>query len=281
MTLLQTPHSISLPCRPRLQWIGQGDPAGLPVLLLHGYGDTCRSFEPLLAAMPPTLRVLALTQRGHGDAEPGVELTLDALADDAAAFLAALGHDAALVVGHSMGSSVAQRLALRHPRRVRGLVLIGGFASLRGNPTVPGFLQDLARLTDPVDRDFVTSFQASMLASPMAEDAFAVLVDESCKMRADAWRGVFRCMLEDDHAEDELRRIEAPTLLVWGDRDAYISRRDQQVLQEGLPNARLVVHAGRGHSPHWEAPAAVAAEIAAFADWLLRRAGGAGASGSA
>jgi len=258
--------SIALPSGPRLQFLAQGAPDGFPVLLLHGYGDTCRSFGPMLARLPGNVRALAPTQRGHGEGENDATCTLDGMAADAAAFLDAMGSASALVVGHSLGGSVALRLALRHPARVRGLVLVGGFASLRDNPTVPAFRARLESLVDPVDRGFVTSFRASMVASPVDDGLFAMLVEESCKMPADRWRAFFRCMVEEGHRPDDLRRIGAPTLLVWGDRDAYIGRHDQQVLLQALPNARLVVHHGRGHCPHWEDPPAVAAEITAFGE---------------
>jgi pimeloyl-ACP methyl ester carboxylesterase len=266
--LRHPPRPISLPGRVRLEYLAQGDLSGTPVVLLHGYGDTCRSFEPLLAALPRSLRVLALTQRGHGDAEACSIYTIGAMATDVVAFLDAMGLERAVLVGHSMGSSVAQRVAIRAGHRVLGLALLGGFASVRGNPCVADLQREVAGLADPVDRGFVTMFQASMLASPLPDDYFAMLVDESCKMAARAWREVFRGIVEGEHDARVLRGITAPTLLVWGDRDAYVSRRDQQVLQEAITGARLVVHAGRGHCPHWEDPAAVAAELTAFAESL-------------
>ena len=70
-------------------------------------------------------------------------------------------------------------------------------------------------------------------------------------------------MMEADLAAD-LRRITAPTLLLWGDRDAIIPATEQDLLAASIPDAQLVVLAGTGHAPHWEEPARVAAEIVAF-----------------
>ena len=61
-------HSVELPTGVTLQYVEQGDPAGIPVLLLHGATDSWRSFEPVLPHLPSSIRAFALTQRGHGDA---------------------------------------------------------------------------------------------------------------------------------------------------------------------------------------------------------------------
>jgi pimeloyl-ACP methyl ester carboxylesterase len=58
--------------------------------------------------------------------------------------------------------------------------------------------------------------------------------------------------------------VKAPTLLIWGDQDAMLLRPEQDALLAKLPNARLVVFEGYGHTPHWEAPARVAKEILSF-----------------
>ena len=60
--------SVELPGRVRLEYVEQGDPAGVPVLMLHGVTDSWRSFEPLLPHLPASLHAFALSQRGHGDA---------------------------------------------------------------------------------------------------------------------------------------------------------------------------------------------------------------------
>jgi pimeloyl-ACP methyl ester carboxylesterase len=66
-----------------------------------------------------------------------------------------------------------------------------------------------------------------------------------------------------DDAET-IRGIAAPTLLVWGDRDSYFLRPEQERLLAAIPDSRLVVVPGAGHATHWERPSDVAAEIAAF-----------------
>src|SRR5262245_26161220 len=109
-------RSIQLHGGPRLSYIEQGDPSGWPVVLLHGVSDSCRSFARLLPHLPPFLRVYAISQRGHGDSErPPAGYGPHGLAADLAAFMELVGAAPAFVVGHSMGSSVAECFALDYP----------------------------------------------------------------------------------------------------------------------------------------------------------------------
>ena len=112
----------------RLAYVEQGDTNGVPVILLHGYTDSWRSYERVLPHLPQSVRVLAVTQRGHGDSgKPDGEYESRVFARDVANFMDTLGIERAVIVGHSMGATVAQRFAVEYPRRVRALVLEGAF----------------------------------------------------------------------------------------------------------------------------------------------------------
>src|SRR3712207_1313748 len=131
---------VELPNRVKLQYVEQGDPSGIPVLLLHGVTDSWRSFEPVLPHLPDSIHAFALTQRGHGDADrPATGYLPGDFAADVAAFMDALDIDAAVIAGSSLGSTVAQRFALDYPQRVLGLVLMGSFVAYRNNPAVVDF----------------------------------------------------------------------------------------------------------------------------------------------
>jgi pimeloyl-ACP methyl ester carboxylesterase len=262
-------RSIELPGRVRLPCAEQGDPAGVPVLLLHGVTDSWRSFEPVLPHLPASLHAFALTQRGHGDAErPAAGYRTRDFAGDIAAFADALGLERLVVVGHSMGSTNAQRFAIDHPGRVLGLVLAGSFASYRRNPVVVEFWESaVSRLTDPIDPAFVRQFQESTLARPVPLAFLDMVVHESLKVPARVWRAGFEGFLEDDVAGD-LGRIRAPTLIAWGARDAFCSRRDQDELLAAIPGSRLLVYDNAGHALHWEEPARFAADLVAFVESL-------------
>lgn len=254
----------------RLPYLESGDEDGLPLLLLHGYSDSMRSFDLLRPHLPPGLRAIALSQRGHGDADrPDAPYVPETYAADAIALLDALGVEQAVVLGHSMGSQTALRLALDHPERVLGVILIGGFSTIRGNPVVEELWDAVSALSDPVSPEFVDEFQRSTVARPVPEDFMALVVQESLKLPARVWKAVCRGQMDTDLLP-ELGWVSAPTLLLWGDRDAIIPRSMQDALAAAIPRVRLTILSGTGHAPHWEEPRRVAEEIEAFALRVVR-----------
>ena len=259
-----TIDSVTLSTGVRLPYVEQGDPAGVPVLLLHGYSDSWRSFEALLAQLPSSVRAIAVTQRGHGDADrPAGGYRPDDFVSDAAAFMDALGLPTAVLVGHSGGSYTAQRFAIKHPERTLGIALIGAFRAFHDKPDLQGLRQAVAELGDPVDPDFVREFQESTVTQPVPAEFMEAVIAESRKVPARVWRATLRGLL-DAEATTEAGTITAPTLILWGDRDALCTRRDQEALVAAISGARLVTFRGTGHAVHWEQPERVATELASF-----------------
>jgi non-heme chloroperoxidase len=262
--------SVALPTQVKLPYVEQGDPWGIPMLLLHGVTDSWHSFEPVLPHLPASIHAFALTQRGHGDADrPATGYRTRDFAADVAAFADTLGLEPAVIVGHSMGSTNAQRFAIDHPEHTLGLVLAGSFATYRGNPAVVEFWESaVSQLTDPIDPGFVREFQESTLAQPVPEAFLETVVRESLKVPARVWRAAFEGFLEDETA-GELSQIEAPTLIIWGERDRFCPRGDQEALLAAIAGSRLVVYEGAGHALHWEEPVRFAADLVGFAEPLV------------
>jgi pimeloyl-ACP methyl ester carboxylesterase len=256
---------VKIATGPTLRCAEAGSPSGVPILFLHGYSDHWRSIEPILPHLPPSFRVIAPDQRGHGRSErPRTGYDPATLAADAAALLDELGVARAIVVGHSLGCLVAQRLAVAHPARVARLMLVSGAASLVGNPTLAAFTAGVRALPDPVPRAFVERFQADSMLRPAPAAFVAAIVEEGCRMPARVWRAVADALEAFDGRAD-LPRVAAPTRIVWGDRDAFFGRADQEALRAGVPGATLTVYTGTGHAPHWEEPERFARELVAFA----------------
>ena len=173
-------ENIDLPTGVRLQYAEQGDPAGVPLVLLHGLSDSWRSYELSMPHLPDSVHAIAVSQRGHGDSgRPADRYRVEDLAADAAALIEALAVGPAIVVGHSLGAWVAERLVIDHPERVRGLVLVGGFGPAHGNPALPEFAAALEALTDPIDPEFVREFQASTVTRPLPAGMFETACAES------------------------------------------------------------------------------------------------------
>ena len=261
--------SVELPNHVTLSYAEQGDPTGLPVILLHGVTDSWHSFELVLPRLPESIHALALTQRGHGDSSrPATGYRFRDFAADVAAFMDSLHIGPAVIVGHSMGSAVARRFALDYPDRTLGLVLVGAFASLRDNPGVHELWGSvISTMTDPVDPAFVREFQESTIAQPVPRAFFETIVQESLKIPARVWKAAFEGFLEDD-SSDQLSEIKAPVLILWGDQDVFCKRSDQDILLAAISGSRHVVYGGTGHTPHWEQPDRFVSDLLGFVEGL-------------
>lgn len=257
--------SVQLKEGPRLEYVEQGDPNGIPVVLLHGYTDSWHSYERVLPHLPRRLRVFAVSQRGHGDSDrPQDGYLAQDFARDAARFLDAVGVQSAFIVGHSMGSRNAMRFAIDYPDRTRGLVLVGAFVPGPPNAGVKAFWDtSLSKLTDPVDPAFVRQFQKDTLAQPIPPEYVETVVSESLKLPARVWKSAFEGFMTADFASD-LPKITARTLIVWGAKDTFAPKADQDALTSAIKGATLIVYPNAGHGVHWEEPERFAKDLVAF-----------------
>jgi pimeloyl-ACP methyl ester carboxylesterase len=252
-----------------LPYVEQGDPNGVPVVLLHAWLDSLRCFGQLLPALPERIHAFALDQRGHGDAaKPADGYGLQDFADDVGAFMDAVELDAAVLVGASSGGYVAQRFAVDNSGRTLGLALLGSPRSLRGPR--PRFADVLATLEDPIDPAFVQELSEGMVGREVPEGVMAALCEENLKVPARVWRDAFEGLLAAEPPLDT-GRISAPTLIVWGARDSLLPRADQEVMAAEMPGARLVIYADVGHLPVIEAPERVAADLTALCEAVAAR----------
>jgi non-heme chloroperoxidase len=255
-------REVTLPSGVRLQYAETGRADGEPVILLHGYTDSWYSFSRVLPLLAPRYRGIALSQRGHGDSDRPGSYTGDDYAADVDAFMEALGIERATVVGHSMGSFVAQTVAIRYPERVNKLVLIGS-GTVAGNEVIVGLNDFVQTLTDPVDSTFIYEFQASTIFHPVPQPFLDAVVAESRKLPADVWKGALAGLIGTANAP-RLGEIQAPTLVVWGDQDGIFPRADQDALVAAIPNATLSVYPQTGHALHWERPREFTRELEKF-----------------
>ncbi|MEJ7757091.1 MAG: alpha/beta fold hydrolase [Nocardioidaceae bacterium] len=123
---------------------------GVPVLLLHVWGETHRAFDRLLPLLPDTMHLVVPDQLGVGQSsKPADGYTLLDGAADMTALLDALEIDTCWLIGTSSGGYLAQQLALEHPARVRGMALVGSPSNLQG-PLPPAFGERLSSFHDPV-----------------------------------------------------------------------------------------------------------------------------------
>jgi non-heme chloroperoxidase len=248
-----------------LPYAEQGPPGAPALVFLHGYTDSWRSFEPIFPYLPSDVRAIALTLRGHGDADrPHDGYSPQNFADDVRAWMDHAGLTSAVIVGHSMGAHIAQRFALDYPERTSAVVLVAAFHDFASNIGVQELRSDVAQLTDPIDVEFARAFQQSTLARPVDPAFLELVVAESCKLPARVWQAALDGLLASDLTQAR-RRIRRPTLLVSGAADAFAPRSDQLQLLAAIPGAELREYPNTGHAVHWEEPERFAADVAAFA----------------
>lgn len=259
-------QSVLLSTGVRMEYVERGPLDGVPVVFLHGVTDSWRSFEPVLERLPSAVHGFAVSQRGHGESSrPDGDYTYAGMSRDLKAFLDVMGLPRAVIVGHSMGSMVAQRFAVDHPDRVAALVLMGAFSTLYQHPGVAEFVASaIAPLTDPIDPSFAREWQLSTIARDVDAAFLDAIVNETVKVPARVWRAAFDGFLTTPDFSMALAALAVPVLLVWGDQDTYAERSDQDTLLGVIPGARLLVYPGAGHALHWEEPERLTRDLVDF-----------------
>jgi non-heme chloroperoxidase len=250
----------------KLPYVEQGDRSGVPVVFLHAFADSWRSFERVLPRLPRSIHAFAVTQRGHADADrPASGYGVEDFAADVEAFMDTVGLEAAVIVASSSAGLTAQHFAVDHPTRTLGLLFIGAPRSLRDKPGIATFLDEVRQLRDPVDPAFVREFVAATVSGPVPRPFLETVITENLKVPAAVWKATLEGLAEAVPAT-EAATIKAPTVILWGDCDEFLPRVDQEALAAAIPGSRLVVYEGTGHVVHWEQPERVAADLVALVE---------------
>lgn len=256
--------TVKLPTGVQLNYVEQGQEFGEPVIFLHGFTDSWRSYEIILPFLPPSIHVYAITQRGHGNSDkPAGSYDPAILAADVAAFIKELNIGPVVIVGHSMGATIAQRFVLDHPQLTSALVLIGAFTSFSDKPAMSEFAGFVNQLNDPVDPTFIYEFQKSTLAREIPAPQLDTYVTESMKLPAYVWKSVINDLMGADYRGD-LKKISVPTLVVWGEKDSLAPEADQEILLNNIKRSSLIIYSNTGHAVHWEEPVRFANDLLNF-----------------
>lgn len=241
---------------------------GLPlVLALHGWLGRGADWAPVAARLGAAVRVVAPDLPGHGASDaPPEAFTMDGAADGLAALLDAVGLERAVVAGYSMGGRLALHLALRHPGRVAGLVLVAASPGLAAEEArAARRAEDAARaaalLADPAA--FLARWYAMPLFDPLGADARARLAaDRRAHGDPAGWARALVGLSTGAQPwlGDRLHEIRVPAVALAGAADAKFAALARRMADAG-PFVPVLV-SGAGHALLAERPDAVADSLA-------------------
>jgi 3-oxoadipate enol-lactonase len=233
---------------------------GPMLVMIHGAQGDQTMFNDLTNRFADRFRVLTFDQRGSGLSEkPQSGYSIASLADDTAALIDHLGSAAADVIGVSMGGTIAQELVLRHPAKVRSLILgcttpggpnairIGSSAFAAAYSTQPMTAEERGRAL--AEAAFTSSYveQHPEIVPAMIEARRQRPLDPA------ALEQRIRAVIAHN-AYDRLSQIACPTLVITGKDDALVAWQNSELLAQRIPGARLVVLEPAGHCFWLEQP---------------------------
>jgi len=241
-----------------------GEPAGEPIILLHGWGASTVSWNATIPALAEAgYRVIAFDRPPYGlSAKVGDDLPLS-ITDQAhftIALMDALNIEQAALIGHSMGGGVALQLALDHADRVRGIGLIGTGARL---PVHPDILNNA--LTDQAAAARLISnwFWGEGATDAQREASFAGVMQTPPEIM----HGDFlSCVGFDVRAR--LGEIRVPALIVAGEQDKMMPLKFSHLLHDNIAGSTLVIVPNAGHKLIIEQPQVVADAVQTWLDQL-------------
>ena len=237
---------------------------GVDVLLLHAWGDTHRTFDRLVPLLPSWMHLVVPDQRGVGDsAKPADGYSLTEAADDVVALLDALEIDACWLVGASSGGYLAQQVAVDHPSRVRGLVLVGSPSNL--HQSLPeGFADFLSTFHDPVTREDLDALNGALpLHNPVPDSFVEDQMTAALTIPKHVWSATIDGLVAADPPITQ-GSIRVPTLILWGGEEDVLPAGQASELHAAIEGSRVVTYEGVGHLVLWERPERVAEDVTAF-----------------
>ncbi len=229
------------------------------LLLIHGAGGSHLDWPPELRNMART-NVYAMDLPGHGRSDPPGYSSISDYAEIVAAFIEAIDVVNIILIGHSMGGAIVQRIGLSPPSQVEGLVLVATGARLRVAPAIlDGVVQEFERTADVIS-DVAWSENTPDRLKQLGKRRLL-----NCDPTS-VYGDFVAC--NDFDLINDLHDMQLPTLVVCGTEDRMTPLKYSRFVNEQLPDARIETIEGAGHMVMLEQPNAVAAAIEVFAKEL-------------
>ena len=233
-----------------------GPRGDVPVVFLHHLHAILDEWDPrTVDGIAAGRHVITFDNRGVGATGGKVPATVEAMADDAAAFIRALGHEQVDLLGFSLGGGVAQSILLRHPQLVRRAILAGtgpaGAGGLEKMPLIAGGAYLKAALTLRNPKHFLF-FPRTPGGKRAATDYMARLKERTADLdrRVSPQARVAQLkaiVAAGGQAPYDLSIITQPVLVANGDHDVMVASAHSEDLAERIPNAQLIIYPDSGH----------------------------------
>jgi pimeloyl-ACP methyl ester carboxylesterase len=230
---------------------------GPPIVFIHGLGATSNVWYGQRTVFSKYYRVITYDRSGSGRSQRArAAYSIDSWTDELAGLLDYLSVPSAIVVGHSLGSMVAQRFAGKHADRTRALILAGGEAEF--GPQAKKILTERSQTIESHGLSAVADAWLTGVLSAATRESNATLAGLVREMflSNDAKTYASHCLaLRDGNVVGDHRNIICPTLLTVGDQDLVTPLAWQRQIAAGIRNSRIRVIPGTAHMTMLEAPA--------------------------
>lgn len=244
---------VCLPGEPGLSYVDRGPRDGHVVVLLHSLGTDHRLWTRELDQLAGDYRLLAPDSRGHGESEWTPGLTIDAWVADLVRLLDHAGVKRASFVGISMGGVQGLAFALAHPERVATLVLADTFAELDASTASTKIESMSGRARALGMPAYADAYVADTFTSHPVVPAADAVRDALARMRLEPYlESVHTCF--GVRLAGRLDRVQAPTLVLWGENDGKAPRSLAEALAEGIAGAEIRDIPRAGHLANLENP---------------------------
>lgn len=246
----------------RFHYVSTGE--GPPVVLLHGLGGSLAVWHGVIEALALHHHVVAVDLRGHGRSGSSGKVTVASWASDVQALIAALELPAVTLVGHSVGSLVAQQVAVASPEAVDQLVLIGGISWFE--PDAKESYQQRAKTVEAEGLDAVADDWVRGALAPRTQAKLPQLVGllRDLYLRNDPQTYADACRSVAQSPSIDRERIGQPTLLLVGDHDRSTPIAMSEELHREIPVSQVRVVPTAGHWAPVEQPDQIATAILQF-----------------
>lgn len=230
------------------------------LVLIHGNVASARWWDPVWQRLAEEYTVVRIDLRGCGQSDkPGHGNTVPQYGEDVRALMKGLELRNVIVVGHSMGGSIAMDIAVNEPQLVRGMVLVNS-APAEGIVTPEERKPLINRMTR--DRNLMRMSLSAVVPTAAQGDFFELLVDDAM-IAGPTMVSNYTSLGEADYRAG-LASVKLPTLIVFGMQDTLISLDMMERTRDAISGSNLILYEGVGHSPNVEAPERLVEDVRKF-----------------